>query len=65
MGHEIMDKTAVDIMTKDPFTLSMDMRMKDAIAAFTQRKIGNAFVLEDTKIMGLLDLKTILATGHV
>ena len=65
MGHGIMDKTAVDIMTKDPFTLSMDMRMKDAIAAFTQRKIGNAFILDDTKIMGLLDLKTILASGHV
>ncbi len=65
MGHGIMDKTAVDIMTKDPFTLSMDMRMKDAIAAFTQRKIGNAFVLDGTKIMGLLDLKTILASGHV
>ena len=65
MGHDIMDKTAADIMTKDPFTLSVDMRMKDAIASFTQRKIGNAFVLDSTKIMGLLDLKTILASGHV
>ena len=65
MGHDIMDKTAADIMTKDPFTLAVDMRMKDAIASFAQRKIGNAFVLDGTKIMGLLDLKTILASGHV
>ena len=65
MGHDIMDKTAAYIMTKDPFTLSVDMRMKDAMASFTQRKIGNAFVIDGTKIIGLLDLKTILASGHV
>ena len=65
MSHDIMDKSATDIMTKDPFTLSVDMRMKDAIAAITERKIGNAFILDGTKIKGLLDLKTILASGHV
>ena len=65
MSHDIMDKSATDIMTKDPFTLSVDMRMKDAIAAITERKIGNAFILDGTKINGLLDLKTILASGHV
>ena len=65
MSHDIMDKSATDIMTIDPFTLSVDMRMKDAIAAITERKIGNAFILDGTKIKGLLDLKTILASGHV
>jgi len=65
MGRDIMERTAAEIMTKDPFTLPIDMRMKDAIAAFTQRKIGNAFVLEGDKIIGLLDLKTVLASGHV
>ena len=65
MNHDIMEKTAAMIMTKDPFTLSVDMRMKDAITAFRHRKIGNAFVLDGQKIMGLVDLKTILASGHV
>jgi arabinose-5-phosphate isomerase len=65
MDHNIMEKTAAGIMTKDPFTLSMDMRMKEAVAAFTRRKIGNAFVVDGTKIMGLLDLKTLLASGRV
>ena len=65
MSHDIMDKSTTDIMTIDPFTLSVDMRMKDAIAAITERKIGNAFILDGTKIKGLLDLKTILASGHV
>ncbi|MEP3655150.1 MAG: KpsF/GutQ family sugar-phosphate isomerase [Litorimonas sp.] len=65
MGDNIMQKTAAGIMTTDPFALSPDMRMKDAIAAFSQRKIGNAFVLDGETIVGLLDLKTVLATGNV
>ena len=65
MGHDIMQKTANDIMTSGPFTLSSDMRMKDAISSFTQRKIGNAFVIDEGKIIGLLDLKTLLASGNV
>lgn len=65
MGPDIMQQTAAGIMTTDPFALSPDMRMKDAVAAFSQRKIGNAFVLEGERILGLLDLKTLLATGYV
>lgn len=65
MDHDIMSKNAKDILTPDPFTLSPDMRVKDAVTAFTQRKIGNAFVLNGTEIVGLIDLKTLLATGNV
>ena len=65
MGPDIMQNTAAAIMTSEPFILSPDMRMKDAVAAFTQRKIGNAFVLDGDRIVGLLDLKTLLATGNV
>jgi arabinose-5-phosphate isomerase len=65
MGPDIMSQTAEMIMTKDPFTLSPEMRIKDAVTAFTERKIGNAFVLEGQEIIGLIDLKTLLATGYV
>jgi len=65
MSHDIMEKSASDIMTSGPFTLTGDVRMKDAIAALSQRKIGNAFVLEDGNIIGLLDLKTLLAIGNI
>jgi arabinose-5-phosphate isomerase len=65
MGPDIMSQTAQMIMTKDPFTLSPEMRIKDAVTAFTERKIGNAFVLEGQEILGLIDLKTLLATGYV
>jgi len=65
MSDNIMSKTAADIMTADPFVLSPDMRIKEAVAAFTHRKIGNAFVVDGGKILGLLDLKTLLATGYV
>ena len=65
MGHDIMEKTAADIMTANPFTLSIDVRMKDAVSSLLERKIGNAFVVDEDKIIGLLDLKTLLATGNV
>ena len=65
MSDDIMQKTAADIMTSDPFTLPIDIRMKDAVAAFTARKIGNAFVMDGAQIVGLLDLKSLLATGNV
>ncbi len=65
MGDDIMTKTAAAIMTADPFKLTPDMRMKDAITAFSKRKIGNAFVVDGEEIIGLLDLKTLLATGNV
>ena len=65
MSDDIMSKTAADIMTADPFVLSPDMRIKEAIAAFTARKIGNAFVVDGEEILGLIDLKTLLATGYV
>ena len=65
MAADIMQKTAAEIMTANPFTLSLDVRMKDAVSALTQRKIGNAFVLDGDHIVGLIDLKTLLATGNV
>lgn len=65
MSPNIMNLQASDIMSTNPFTLAPDMRIKDVIAAFTERKIGNAFVLDGQEIIGLIDLKTLLATGYV
>jgi len=65
MSDDIMSKSAADIMTENPFVLTPDMRIKEAVAAFTNRKIGNAFVVDSGEILGLLDLKTLLATGYV
>ncbi len=65
LGPDVMTKTATDIMVHDPFTLSPDMRMKDVVTAFMERKIGNAFVLDGHNILGLIDLKTIVASGYV
>ena len=65
MSKHIMDKTAQDIMTPSPFTLSPDMRIKDILSAFSDRKIGNAFVVDKGEVIGLIDLKTLLSTGYV
>ena len=60
-----MQKKSSDIMTTVSFTLSPDVRLKDAVTALTQRKIGNAFVWDDERIVGLIDMKTLLATENV
>ena len=65
MSPEIMTKTAADIMTPSPFTVSPDMRIKDVLSAFSDRKIGNAFVVDNDEVIGLIDLKTLLSTGYV
>jgi len=65
MGTDIMQKKSSDIMTTVSFTLSPDVRLKDAVTALTQRKIGNAFVWDDERIVGLIDMKTLLATENV
>lgn len=65
MSSDIMTKTAQDIMSTSPFTLTPDMRIKDVLTAFTERKIGNAFVVEKDEVLGLIDLKTLVSTGYV
>jgi len=65
MGPDVMEKLASNVMTSGPFTLSPDMRVKDAVTAFKTRKIGNAFIVDGANILGLLDLKTLLSTGYV
>ncbi len=65
MSSDIMTKSAQDIMSASPFTLTPDMRIKDVLTAFTERKIGNAFVVDKDEVLGLIDLKSLVSTGYV
>ena len=57
--------TAADIMTANPRTLAREDRMSAVIKAFTERRISNAFVTEDGKPVGIIDMKDLLAEGYV
>lgn len=65
MTSDFFDKSAKDIMTADPFSISLDATMGAVIDSFTERRIANAFVVENGTPLALIDLKTLLAAGYV
>lgn len=65
MDANFMTYRAVDIMKASPITLRLNMMMGDVIALFTDKRISNAFVVEDGKPTGLIDMKTLLENGYV
>ena len=65
MGPDMFSLSAADVMTRDPFTLSDDMRMRDVADALSERKIGNAFLLRDGKPVAVVTLKQLVAQGYV
>lgn len=58
-------KTAVQIMTKSPLSLTPSMRMREVIDLFTQNRISNGFVVEDGKPIGVIDMKSLLEEGYL
>ena len=65
MTSDFFEKTAKDIMTASPFSVSIDQTMGDVISTFTERRIANAFVTQNDKPLALIDLKSLLAAGYV
>ena len=56
---------AAGIMTTSPRTISPDERMSAVIKRLTEHRISNAFVVEDERPIGLVDMKDLLAEGYV
>ena len=56
---------AVTIMTPSPRTISLDERMSAVIKRLTEHRISNAFVVEDGRPVGIVDMKDLLAEGYV
>jgi len=63
--EDIFDKSAADIMTADPISLTRDMTIRQVIDLFTERRISNAFVVDNGKAIGLIDMKTLLEGGYI
>ena len=57
-------KTAQQIMTPSPRSLSPQMPMKEVIDLFTQNRISNGFVVEDGRPLGVIDMKSLLEEGY-
>lgn len=49
-----MGRTARDIMTKDPLTVSRDLTVTDAAKLMVEKHIGALPVIEDDKLVGIV-----------
>ena len=56
---------AASIMTASPRTISLEERMSAVIKRLTEHRISNAFVVEDGRPVGIVDMKDLLAEGYV
>jgi len=65
MDRDFFDKSASDIMTKNPASLDKSMRISDVVSLFAQKRISNAFILENGRPIGIIDMKTLLEEGYL
>lgn len=65
MDADFFSKSAGDIMTRDPYTPTIDMKIKAVIDVFTTRRIGTAYIVDKGRPVGVIDMKSLLAEGYV
>lgn len=62
---EILDKKAIDLMTKNPKTITKDIMASEAIKIMHDNKITNIFIIEDSKPIGIIHIHDLLSNGVV
>jgi len=65
LSDDIFRKKPTDIMTPDPISLTREMTIRRVVELFADRRISNAFVVEEGKAIGLIDMKTLLEEGYI
>lgn len=60
---EILSKKAVDLMTKNPKTISKDVMASEAMKIMHERKITNIFVVDENKPIGVIHIHDLLNNG--
>ena len=60
---EILNKKAVEIMTKNPTTISKDVMASEAMKIMHDKKITNIFIVEDNKPIGVIHIHDLLNNG--
>lgn len=63
LSAEILTKKAIDLMTKNPKTISKDTMAAEAMKIMHDRKITNIFVIEDKKPVGVIHIHDLLNNG--
>lgn len=63
LNSEILTKKAIDLMTKNPKTISKDTMAAEAMKIMNDKKITNIFVIEDKKPIGVIHIHDLLNNG--
>ncbi|MCC6736643.1 MAG: KpsF/GutQ family sugar-phosphate isomerase [Bauldia sp.] len=62
---EMFSKRASDVMTKRPVTLPSSALVRDAVAVMTERRIANIVVVDDGRVVEILDTKDLMQRGYL
>ena len=65
LSSNVLDKTAVELMTKNPKTISKDSIASSAMKLMNDKKITNLFVVENKKPIGVIHIHDLLSKGVV
>lgn len=63
MANDILDRSATEIMTANPFVIAPDLLVTEATAEMNNRKITNLFVVADQKPVGIIHIHDCLRAG--
>lgn len=63
LSAQILDEKALDLMTKNPKTISPNAMTAEALKIMHEKKITNLFVLENNKPVGVIHIHDLLNNG--
>lgn len=65
LSNKILDEKAINIMTKNPKTVTKDVMASEVVKILNEKKITNIFVVEDKKPIGVVHIHDLLNSGVV
>ena len=63
LSSKILEEKAVDLMTRNPKTISPDAMIAEALKIMHDKKITNLFVVENSKPVGVIHIHDLLNNG--
>lgn len=63
LSPQILEEKAINLMTKNPKTITKDIMASEAIKIMHDKKITNIFVIEDKKPIGVIHIHDLLNNG--
>jgi arabinose-5-phosphate isomerase len=65
LSSKILEEKAINLMTKNPKTISKDTMASEAMKIMHDKKITNIFVVENSKPIGVIHIHDLLNNGVV